>query len=201
MKTIAELAAKYSAEFIVEPMEWRLVPGWPRYEVSECGDLRSARPDAKGRRRRFRGYVDIDGYLRYALRRGDGSATGVPAHRLVAEAFIGPAPSPRHEVAHCNGSRVACHYKLLRWALRRENHADIQAHETSLKGERNGRAKITEADVRAIRREYRRIKAPGSGRSVAELDDRFGLCRATIIDIAKGNSWRHVPFEEEELAA
>jgi hypothetical protein len=34
----------------------------------------------------------------------------------VAEAFIGPQPSPRHQVAHYDGVRDNNHYSNLRWA-------------------------------------------------------------------------------------
>lgn len=178
-------------------MEWRVCPRFPDYEVSECGDLRRVTAGRTRRRgSRPKGFVDFDGYLRYALRDPGGAACAVAAHRLVAEAFIGPAPSDRHEVAHNNGSRVCHDYRNLRWALRKENHADIQIHGTSVKGERNGHAKITEADVHTIRREYRAIKMSRGARSVVELDRRFGLHRATIVDIATGRSWAHVPMPE-----
>ena len=79
----------------------------------------------------------------------------------------------------------------LEWKTRAENHADIQIHGTALKGIRNGRAKITDDDVRFIRREYFEIKRDPR-RSPSELDEKFGLCRSTIIDIARGKAWRHV---------
>lgn len=79
--------------------QWKPIPGFPRYEVSDQGNVRSLRayrqrgtvlkPVAAGR-----------GYLQVTL------CTGVVAeqrkryiHHLVAEAFIGPRP-PRMEVCH-----------------------------------------------------------------------------------------------------
>lgn len=176
-------------------MIWRICVGFPDYEVSEHGDVRrltSSRTRSAGHR--LRGFIDIDGYLRFCLLDDAGEKRQVPAHRLVAEAFIGPAPSDQHEVAHGNGSRVANHYTNLRWAASIENHADRVLHGTNPVGERNGRATIRDSDVRVIREEYRRIKHGREG-SVSDLERRFGLCRATIIRIATGKSWRHVPMD------
>lgn len=174
-------------------MSWRPVVGFSDYEVSEHGDVRRA-TDAATRKSgwRLRGFVDHDGYLRYQLRSADGVAASFPAHRLVIEAFVGLRPSTSHEVAHNNGSRVDNHWTNLRWALRKDNHADIQVHGTSVKGEKNGRSKIKAEDVAFIRSEYRAIKERMSTRSLSDLEGMFGLHRSTIIDIAKGRAWSHV---------
>lgn len=180
----------------VAAMEWRVCPRFSMYEVSECGDLRRAnrnRPTSNGTR--IRGSIDSDGYLRYAITDNEGKRAPVTAYRLVAEAFIGPQPSPQHEVAHNNGSRISCYFRDLRWATRQQNASDQQAHGTAQKGENNGHHKITGADVLFIRAEYRAIKASRGARSVSELDVRFGLCRAQIIRIAKGQAWSHIPME------
>jgi len=186
-----------NSDSVAHVMQWRPCARYPEFEISEWGDLRrvvQSRTRSVGDRPR--GFIDADGYLRYTVHTADGRKTSELAHRLVAEAFIGPAPSVRHEVAHNNGSRICIHFSELRWALRIENHADMMVHDTSpAVGERNPRAKITEADVRAIRREYREIKNSRGERKVAELDRKYGLHRATIIDIARGRTWKHVPQE------
>ncbi len=180
----------------VSTMEWRQCIGCPAYEVSECGDVRRIQ-DSRTRKSgwRLRGFMDVDGYLRYAILDASGGKHLITGHRLVAEAFIGPAPSPDHEIAHNNGSRVSCYFRDLRWATRLQNDADRQVHDTSPKGERNPRAKITEVDVRFIRSEYRAIKHSQGARSLAELEVRFGLHRASIVNIAKGKTWSHIPME------
>ncbi len=181
----------------VSEMEWRPCMGFPDYEVSECGDVRrtiGSRTRVKGWR--LRGFIDQDGYLRYALIDADRKKLHAIAHRLVAEAFIGPAPTPKHEVAHNNGSRISCYFRDLRWATRKENDDDRFVHGTACQGENNPRAKITEADVHIIRSEYRAIKESRGKRRVTELELRFGLHRATIIGIAKGTHWPHIPMEQ-----
>lgn len=176
-----------------EMMKWRAIPGFPDYEVSEYGDVRRV-TSSKTRHayHRLKGSISCDGYHEYTLICPNGTKRRhFQAHIIVCEVFNGPKPSADHEVAHKNGSRVANHYSNLEWKTRAENHADIQIHGTALKGIRNGRAKITDDDVRFIRREYFEIKRDPR-RSPSELDEKFGLCRSTIIDIARGKTWRHV---------
>ena len=179
-------------------MEWRGCVGFPDYEISEFGDVRrttSCRTRTAGQR--LRGYIDTDGYLAYALCDAEGRKTHRCAHQLVADAYIGISPAPNMEVAHENGSRLANHHTNLRWATRKGNDADREIHGTASKGEANGRATITEADVHFIRREYREIKRNRGTRKVVELEQRYGLHRGTIISIARGKSWSHVPFQRE----
>lgn len=179
-------------------LTWKLSERFPAFEVSEFGDVRRVRT-----RKRISGKMDRDCYIRYILRDADGVRVDIAAHRLVLETFIGPAPSPDHVIAHGNGSRLNCHYSNLRWATVQDNHDDRVFHGNSPSGERNPRAKITEQDVLDIRRDYRLIKQAGSIRSIGELDEKYGLCRSTIVRIATGESWSHVPmpdFSEMEAA-
>lgn len=173
-------------------LRWATCPRFPNYEVSECGDLRRA-----GVGTRIKGYITCDGYIAYRIRGLDGARCEATAHTLVLEAFVGPRPSPTHQGAHCDGSRLNNSFANLRWATPSENQGDRARHGTNPAGERNGRAKICASDVRLIRSEYRRIKASGRSRSVTELEEKFGLHRATIVSIATGRSWRHIPMTKE----
>lgn len=178
-------------------MDWMIIPGFSRYEISEYGDVRrkEASP-TRSRLHQYRPYVNTDGYLTIRLLNDDGVNITLLIHRAVALAFKGKPDDPTLEVAHNNGSRLFNHPSNLRWATRKENHEDLQLHGRALKGERNGRAKITEDDVHYIRCEYRNIKVPGSGRKVSELDEMFNLDRSTVISIAKGKTWSHVPWKK-----
>jgi Mor family transcriptional regulator len=55
----------------------------------------------------------------------------------------------------------------------------------SPKGEAHGRSRLTEADVREIRREYQRGRGP-------ELAKRYGLSNNHLCAIARGLGWNHV---------
>jgi hypothetical protein len=174
-------------------MQWRQCPGRFRYEVSEHGDVRIIESG-----KRLRGIIDPDGYVRYGLIGEDGVKRSPAAHTLVAEAYIGPRPSPNHEVAHNNGSRLYNHFTNLRWATSAENHSDRFEHGTAAQGEHNGRAKITEADVHYIRREYHLVKVGSSTETLVSLERRFGIHRATLVSIAKGKSWSHIPMPQTD---
>ena len=54
------------------------------------------------------------------------------------------------------------------------------------RGERGGNAKLTEADVRAIR------DARARGESQATLSKRYGVGQTTVSAIVRGRIWRHV---------
>ncbi|WP_229801454.1 HNH endonuclease [Tateyamaria omphalii] len=168
-------------------MNWRPLPDFSRFEVSESGDVRCIK-----NKRRLKGYINTDGYPSYVLRDDTGRARHVAAHQLVAESFLGPAAGSKMEVAHNDGSRLNAHYSNLRWATRQDNSDDRCTHGTTVRGVNNPKAKVTEDDVREIRREYRAIKLPGSGRRVVEIEEKYGLHRATVVSIAMGRSWGHV---------
>jgi hypothetical protein len=62
-----------------------------------------------------------------------------------------------------------------------------------LPGEANGSARLTEAEVRAIRR---------SAARVAELVRQYGVHDSTIRRVLAGRNWRHVPDDDVlEMAA
>lgn len=173
-----------------DQMEWRQCPNWPDYEVSDCGEMRRAGHVANQPGRRLRGFIDVDGYIRFGVRKEDGTKTSVLAHRMVAEAFLGLAPSEDAQVAHNNGSRILNTPENLRWATCLENQQDRAIHNTHPIGSRNPKAKLTDDDVRYIRRRYREIKEQRG--DVAELDRKFGMCRTQIIRVARGQAWSHV---------
>lgn len=171
-------------------MTWLPCPGYPDYDVSDCGDVRRSLIVSNQPGRRLRGCIDADGYICFSLRNANGDKHWVRANRIVALAFLGAPPDGAEEVAHNNGSRLLNTPSNLRWASTRSNQHDRREHGTSAAGIRNGRATITDDDVRYIRRRYREIKMARG--QVAELDKQFNLTRSTIIRIARGESWSHV---------
>lgn len=84
--------------------EWRPVPGWPGYDVSSLGRVRSV-PRILGDGRMaggkvLRQRVDAKGYAVTGLRSGASTRT-VRVHVLVALAFLGPRPAGM-QVLHRN---------------------------------------------------------------------------------------------------
>ena len=169
---------------------WRAVVGWDTYEVSNQGRVRRASP-ARGAtvgsvlNPTIRGKY---GYLRVVLRQG-GRARQVDVQILVAEAWIGPRPSPKHEAAHGDGNPARNSAENIRWATKRENEADKELHGTRRFGSTHPRAKLSEEAVCEIRRH------PRSARVAQELAVKFGVAPSTIRNIRWGRHWSHVSGE------
>lgn len=124
--------------------EWRALPGWP-YFVSDEGQIRHAR-----RKVPVRPGLDRDGYEKITLS-NRGVLKSAKVHQLVALAFLGPKPSPRHVVAHWDGSRRNNTPANLRWCLPKDNSADRERHGTVPRGLRHGKAKYSDEAIAAVR--------------------------------------------------
>jgi hypothetical protein len=168
-------------------LEWRAIPGWPEYEISDRGGLRriqagqGARPGRllKPWRNRKTGYLEI------SLWRGNRNHR-TTVHHLVALTFLGKRPSAKHLVAHSDGNRENNHWTNLRWATQRENMADTVLHGTHNRGTRNGQAKLDEVCIAAIRK----MALMDIPHRVAA--DGFGISRQTVGEIISRRRWRHV---------
>lgn len=123
-------------------MRWRKVNGWP-YEVSETGRVR--RIDTG---RELKGTRVRSGHRVVALQlHGYRETTGI--HRLVLAAFDRPS-KPGEQCRHLNGVPDDNRLENLAWGSALENQRDRKEHGTDPKGERNGNAKLTASQARAI---------------------------------------------------
>lgn len=117
-------------------------------------------------------------------------------HRLVCEAFYGPAPEGATDVAHFDGCRTNNRVENLRWASRKENMQDAIQHGTTqrARGSQNSQAKLTEEDVRAIR------AAPKRRGILYELAERYGVSRNVVGNIRTKTSrhWSHIRYTHSE---
>lgn len=122
------------------------------------------------------GQISIDGVRLYV-------------HRLVCEHVHGPAPTPEHEAAHSCGNRACANPRHLSWKTPKENHADKLVHGTLPLGSRHHNAKLTEADVRAIR-------SIGKSKKQSEIAKQFGVHHSNVSLILTGKGW----FRQQEQA-
>ena len=121
----------------IKTEDWRPVVGWPMYEVSSHGRVRSldmqvpAKGGATARRsgRILKAVRASSGYLGVSLAR-NGKKIRVSIHRLVLFAFRGP-PKDGHETRHKNGKKSCNSLSNLQWGSKIENHADQVAHGTA----------------------------------------------------------------------
>jgi hypothetical protein len=109
------------------------------------------------------------------------------ANRYMCEIAHGAPPTPKHQSAHsCGTGHLGCvNPRHLRWATVYENMADMVEHGTVPLGERNGHAKLTEEDVREIKRLRGKV-------TQRELAERFGITHSNVAQIHRGYSWKHV---------
>lgn len=161
-------------------IEWRDIPGYVNYEVSRCGQVRRKpaplRPVVS----------NLHGYGKVALC-DDGDVKQVFIHRLVCEVFHGPPPQGKMVVAHWNGDKLDNRAENLRWATQMENIHDSIRLGRHPKGEDVGNSKLSEADVREMRRV--RIEQNWSYQS---LGDKFGVSPKGARDACVGKNWSHV---------
>lgn len=108
---------------------------------------------------------------------------------LVADAFLPPKSSDDQVLRHLNDDPTDNRLENLAWGTYSDNMADSirNGKFRTSKGNANGMAKLTEDNVREIRRLY----ATGNF-TQRELALRFGVSHATIGRIVRREIWKHV---------
>lgn len=106
---------------------WLPVVGYEnQYEVSDCGHVRSIdRWVPCNKSKRFVAGQLLSPRLRNGYPVVELFKKGKPVthyvHRLMAEAFLGPCLSPKHEVNHKDADRGHCHVSNIEWVTRSRN--------------------------------------------------------------------------------
>lgn len=118
----------------------------------------------------------IDGKVRYKTCR---------IHPLILKAFRGPKPKGM-QACHNNGIRTDNRIENLRWDTGKANQADRIDHGTYLKGEALPWTKLTEEQVREIRRRAE------NGEHRTRLAEEYGIARCTIDQIYYRQTWKHL---------
>jgi hypothetical protein len=167
---------------------WRDIPSLPGYQVSDAAEVR--RLPYRGALGRTAGGIIL---AQATNPRGYRTITAfVPSvgryqpclvHRVVCEAFHGPAPFKGAKALHWRNDLADNSPSNVRWGSQAENMADKLVDGTQTRGERHGTARLTEAAVRAIR---------ASASTNTDLGARFGVNPETIRQVRLGNTWRHV---------
>lgn len=184
-------------------IEWRPVVGYEAlYSVSNTGEVFSQPKlcafgkNAVARRggKTLKQYTanDRTEHLRVYLSDGKGRKRPMYVHRLVAEAFI-PNPDELPVLNHKDNNPRNNHVENLEWCTVAQNNA----HRLRLgprkmsdqKGVKNSQAKLTDADVLAIRRRYREC---GNASQVAR---EFGISATYCGNICARRMWKHVASE------
>lgn len=178
------------------PEQWLPVVGYEGlYWVSNQGRIRTARRKGSAGGIKKLGLTTERGWSRHwnvSLCR-DGVMQTRLVHQLVLEAFVGPCPTGM-ETLHGPAGSLDNRLSNLRWGTKADNNGPDKLRDGSLaRGERQGNAKLTEADVLEIRRRF------AAGEMQPTLGEVFGVSSRTISKIVRGRRWHHVAGSDGDV--
>jgi hypothetical protein len=168
------------------PEEWRDIPNYPGYQVSNAGNVRSYR--AK------RNALPVPYPIKPSIIRGrknvglwlSGKKHHLPIHRLVLLAFVGPPSKEKPCCCHIDGDPDNNIPENLKWGSYKDNAEDRDRHSRTAIGEGNAAHRFITEDILQIRDAY------FSGVSIPKLANYFKASTSTIGAIVTGQSWKNV---------
>ena len=168
-------------------VEYREIPGFEGYRAGTDGSIWSCLKTGPAKNRDFKEWKQLQPYKRSCGRlflKLQGKHRAV--HRLVLEAFCGKCPEGM-ETLHSNDDPTDNRLENLRWGTRSDNYKDRVLHGTDVKGEKHGRAKLTELAVTEIRSSHAQHNYTHQ-----YLATKYGVDRKTIGDVINRKNWNHV---------
>ena len=186
---------------------WKTHPIFANYEISDFGSVRSLPRTVRCRGGKtrvspgkiFRCNSKPDGYVDVVLC-VNGKRHECRVSRLVLETFVGLAPTGM-VARHLDGSRANNRVGNLAWGTPAENSADMVAHGTAArgdrngmrlhpnstsKGEKNGSARITARHVLYAR------KLLECNFTVRDVMEELGISKTQAFRIKNRESWAHI---------
>lgn len=155
--------------------EWRIIPGFEKYEASNLGRIRSVNKEPRSKADRVITARECNGgYLFVSLNR-----KSVMVHKLVALAFIGARPHPSFQINHKDGDKTHNAVANLEYCTASQNY--IHAIQTGL-----AKTKITASAADQIRAQR------ASGASIATIAKTFRISTGMAYRIVRGEAWKAV---------
>lgn len=155
------------------------------YLIGEDGFIYSLHFWRGTRTRKIAFTHDNYGYCRVRLSI-DGKRKAYQVHKLIAAQWLPKRPSLHHQLRHLDGNKEHNQASNLVWGTAQDNANDREKHGRTAKGSRNGSAKLTEKDVRKIKRLL------FFGKPTATIASLFSITRENVNLIRSGKAWRHV---------
>jgi hypothetical protein len=157
------------------------IPGFPGYLADRSGAIYSVI-------RRYSALkqlsieVDNKGYPCVRLSTRPGKSKHMRVHKLILETFVGKCP-PGLMARHLDDDKMNSALTNLCWGTSKENGADAVRNGKVVRGERNGKARLTADNVVKI------LAMTGTHKEVAS---EFGVSLGCIYNIRSGRTWKHV---------
>ena len=162
--------------------EVKIHPIFTEYMISPTGDIFSLK-----RIRWLCPYKDSHGYFQVSLFK-DKKRTDKLVHHLVLEMY--GQPRRKGQVTrHLNGNKTDNRIENLQWGTYQENSNDMGKHGRipNRIGILNPRAKLTEKEVKTIRKLYIQPKV-----SLGFLARKFNMSLYAIWAIVRRRTWKHI---------
>lgn len=175
--------------------EWKDIEGYPGYQVSNLGRVKSL---VKAYRREeiiLKGSPNTTGYILVQLYPEPRKRKSLLVHRLVMLTFQPNPVMDELEVNHKDLDTTNNRMSNLEWVTQRENKDHYLASDKVktviikvLKGEEQHLSKLTECQVLEIRA----IHKLNQYESIKGLLEIYGISRSAFRDIVKGRTWKHL---------
>ena len=158
------------------------IPIGDYYYAREDGEIISKIHDGY---RELKSHVNkVTGYKVLKLVHSPSNHKTHSVHTLVALAFHGEPNGL--QVRHKDGNKLNNNYDNLHYGTCRDNHLDKKAHGTSIDGERNHMAKLTQSDIDEIRATYVKGKR---GFGYISISKKYNVESSTIQKIINREIW------------
>ncbi len=168
---------------------WAAAVGWPGYEVSDLGRVKSLQRVLPHNRYPGKTMVWKEKILKPGKQKSGHlfvvltGQVAVRVHILVATAFLGPPPYPNALVRHWDDDPANNVDTNLRWGNQVDNMRDAARNGKIPRGRKRPNAKLHPKDIPFIR---------ASKLNLSQLARKFAVSAATIRDVKTGRSWSHI---------
>jgi hypothetical protein len=168
---------------------WRPVaipPHDKHYEVSNLGRVRRSTPTSAGPAGRLKKlqWWDRPPKSLHVLLSSDGTRGFYKVAKVVALTWLGPQPSPEHEVNHKSGDHADNSVDNLEWLTGIENNAHATRMGLRAPWTRDRLPKLKADVIPAIR------AATGT---FASIGAQFGVSERSVRNVKSRKTWRHIP--------
>lgn len=172
---------------------WKDIAGYEGlYQVSSMGRVKSLARSGRKRDKILKGNPNTTGYLLVQLRK-DGQRISMLVHRIVMSTFEPVDDSTSLTVNHKDLDIQNNRLTNLEWCTQKDNNehywltADLSKRKTGAKGTNHHLCKLTEQDVREIRR----LKQETTLSNI-KVGEMFGVKEGTIRNILNGLTWKDI---------